>query len=271
MSRTSTVASLCRRAATALAQRTAAPLPAAAVQAPRTIVTATAATAAAASGTMMRVMGVDVPYSYVIGTALAIGFGAYTYETFVLAKEGGKPIQAEITRHPDITSLRMTDHNGRPFTAQQLLGRWALIDFGSLQQATDVKSINSICRAAEAARQRCGVAVTPVYLSLSPATDKPDDLKRVVAAAGHPALVALTGDADGVLECAHKFKSQEKAAVLSSTKGDEQYKRGDAAMDEAYVSSFVYLVAPNGEFSKLWPKEVPLALLSDAVCRAVKD
>lgn len=38
--------------------------------------------------------------------ALAIGFGAYTYETFVLAKEGGKPIQAEITRHPDITSLR---------------------------------------------------------------------------------------------------------------------------------------------------------------------
>lgn len=40
----------------------------------------------------------------------------------------------------------MTDHNGRPFTAQQLLGRWALIDFGSLQQATDVKSINSICR-----------------------------------------------------------------------------------------------------------------------------
>lgn len=42
------------------------------------------------------------------------------------------------------------------------------------------------------------MAVTPVYLSLSPATDKPDDLKRVVAAAGHPALVALTGDADGV-------------------------------------------------------------------------
>lgn len=32
-----------------------------------------------------------------------------------------------------------------------------------------------------------------------------------------------------VLECAHKFKSQEKAAVLSSTKGDEQYKVRDGA------------------------------------------
>jgi hypothetical protein len=42
----------------------------------------------------------------------------------------------------------MTDHNGRPFTAQNLLGRWALIDFGSLDQPADVKGINSICRQA---------------------------------------------------------------------------------------------------------------------------
>jgi hypothetical protein len=41
-----------------------------------------------------------------------------------------------------------------------------------------------------------------------------------------------------VLECAHKFKSQQKAAVLEATRGDEQYKKGEAMVDETYVSSF---------------------------------
>jgi hypothetical protein len=40
------------------------------------------------------------------------------------------------------------------------------------------------------------------------------------------------------LECANKFKGQQKAAVLAAVKGDEQYKRGDATMDESYVSSY---------------------------------
>jgi hypothetical protein len=33
----------------------------------------------------------------------------------------------------------------------------------------------------------------------------------------------------------------------------------------------VYLVAPSGEFARLWPKDAPLPLLSDAVSRAVKE
>jgi hypothetical protein len=33
----------------------------------------------------------------------------------------------------------------------------------------------------------------------------------------------------------------------------------------------VYLVSPNGQFSHLWPKEVTLPLLADAVSRAVKE
>lgn len=165
----------------------------------------------------------------------------------------------------------MTSQDGQAFTAQGLLGKWSLIDFGSLSSTADVKGINAICRAAEAAQQRTGIAVTPVFLSLTPHRDRVEDLKRVVGAAGHPGLVALTGDADGVLESANKFKSQKKAAVLSSVKGDEQYKKGDMAMDESYVSSFVYLVNPSGEFAALWPKDVTIPLLSDAVSRAVKE
>jgi hypothetical protein len=40
----------------------------------------------------------------------------------------------------------MKDQEGRLFTAEKLLGRWALIDFGSLDQPNDVKTINAICR-----------------------------------------------------------------------------------------------------------------------------
>jgi cytochrome oxidase Cu insertion factor (SCO1/SenC/PrrC family) len=39
----------------------------------------------------------------------------------------------------------MTNQEGKPFTAQQLLGKWALMDFGSIHSA-DVKGINSVCR-----------------------------------------------------------------------------------------------------------------------------
>ncbi|KAL4855670.1 SCO2-like protein [Chlorella vulgaris] len=249
---------LCRRAVFAVVP-TAPVVAGASAGAPRTAVSGTAAAGALTGGTLMRVMGYDVKYSHVLATALAVGFGAYTYESLVLAKEGAAPLQSEMARRPDIKSLKMTDHSGKQFTAQQLLGKWCLLDFGSLDQPADLRGLNAVCRASEASQQRSGVAVTPVYLSLSPDKDRPEDLKRVVAAAGHPSLVALTGNADGVLECAHKFKAQEKAA------------RGDAALDSSYVSSFVYLVTPSGEFARLWPKDVPLPLLSDAVSRAVKE
>lgn len=42
-----------------------------------------------------------------------VGVGAYTYETYALAKEGIKPIQAEITRAPDIHSLKCAGWNCR--------------------------------------------------------------------------------------------------------------------------------------------------------------
>lgn len=55
----------------------------------------------------------------------------------------------------------------------------------------------TLLRAAEAAQQRTGATVVPLYLSLDPRKDTPADLKRVAQAAGHPAFAALTGDADG--------------------------------------------------------------------------
>ncbi|PRW32488.1 SCO1-like protein mitochondrial [Chlorella sorokiniana] len=220
---------------------------------------------------MMKVMGVEVPYSYVIGTALAVGLGAYTYEYFQVARELDKQLAQSIMHRPSIRSLSMTDQSGREFTAKQLSGRWALLDTGSLHNDCDVRGINAICRAAEAAQQRTGATITPVFLSTDPRRDKVEDLQRVAGACGHPGLVALTGDADGVMECAHLFKSQQKAQVLAAVTGDEKYKHGDDVMDASYVSSFVYLIAPNGEFAKLWPKDVSIALLSDAVARAVKE
>jgi hypothetical protein len=38
--------------------------------------------------------------------ALAVGFGAYTYESLVLAKEGAAPLRSEMARRPDIKSLK---------------------------------------------------------------------------------------------------------------------------------------------------------------------
>jgi hypothetical protein len=46
------------------------------------------------------------PPSLLPHAALLVGFGAYGYETFVLARERGQPLRSEISRHPDISSLR---------------------------------------------------------------------------------------------------------------------------------------------------------------------
>ena len=53
-------------------------------------------------------------------------------------------------------------------------------------------------RAAEAAKERTGAEVVPVFVSLDPEHDKPQQLAKIVQAAGSPSLLALTGDADGV-------------------------------------------------------------------------
>ena len=44
--------------------------------------------------------------------AFVVGVGAYTYETLVLGTEGAKVVKEEVTRHPDITSLRWVPEGG---------------------------------------------------------------------------------------------------------------------------------------------------------------
>lgn len=58
-----------------------------------------------------------------------------------------------------------------------------------------LRALPPSCRAADGVKQRCGTTVTPVFISLDPSRNKPDDLRRVASAAG--GVVALTGDADG--------------------------------------------------------------------------
>lgn len=97
--------------------------------------------------------------------------------------------QQVIPRHlpyPIPAALRMTDHTGRPFTAHNLLGSWALIDFGTLDQPANVKGINSICRQAAAAllpRRACTRPVR-VLSMLSPHPPPAGRLRQRSSASG---------------------------------------------------------------------------------------
>ena len=68
-------------------------------------------------------------------------------------------------------------------------------------------------RVAKAAAQRTGAALTPVFITLDATHDTVPDLRRAVSAAGEPSLLALSGDPDGVLACANKFRWQQIAQV----------------------------------------------------------
>eukprot|EP00887_Chlorella_sp_A99_P005714 scaffold1.g5714.t1 len=143
--------------------------------------------------------------------------------------------------------------------------------------------------AAEAAKERTGATVVPLFLGLDPAHDRPDHLRKIAQAAGSPALLALTGDADGVLACADKFKKQELAARMAAMKDQagaisfgepqegggrttraEHYKRDDVydAMD---ISDFVFLISPEGHFVKCWPRDSPVTGIATEVAQYIKS
>ena len=131
----------------------------------------------------------------------------------------------------------LTDHNGRRVTDQDFRGRYMLVFFG-FTFCPDV--CPTALQLTAAALDRLGAKaerVTPLFISVDPERDTPEQLKIYVASF-HPRLVGLTGTTNEIAAVARAYRVYFKRVK------DERSAAG-YTVDH---SSIVYLMGPDGRF-----------------------
>ncbi len=142
-------------------------------------------------------------------------------------------------------SFNLVDHNGKSRTDADFRGKLLLIYFGftfcSDACPTDLQSIGAaIDRLGPA-----GEAIQPLFITIDPEKDTPEQLRNYVALI-HPRLIGLTGDPKQIRAIARDYKVFY--ARTSPTKPT------DPGIDH---SSFVYLVDQDGKYLGYLPPGTP--------------
>jgi cytochrome oxidase Cu insertion factor (SCO1/SenC/PrrC family) len=140
--------------------------------------------------------------------------------------------------------------------AKAIRGKHALLTFGALH-STDQPLLESMARAAESAKKHTGMDVIPVYVSLDPVHDKPEDLKIAAGRSGSSSMLVVTGPPDGLLGAAERYKNVGVAREQADAKGLElQKKLGPASMTTSFTSDYYYFVDQGGRIKSMWSKKL---------------
>lgn len=133
----------------------------------------------------------------------------------------------------------LTDQAGRPFTEQNLRGRYAIVYFGYTfcpdVCPTGMGAIAAGLKQVEASDPAIGAKVVPVFVTVDPTRDTPAVLKTFVAAF-HPRAIGLTGPPAEITRVAQAY------AVAHS--------RGETSPGGGYLvnhSDAAYLMGPDGK------------------------
>lgn len=134
----------------------------------------------------------------------------------------------------------MVDHTGRAVTEADFRGRYTLVFFG-YTYCSDVcpTTLSDMADALEALGAE-GVKVQPIFVTIDPQRDTPEQLAMYVRHF-HPRLVGLTGSAEQVATMAKAYRVYYARA---RSQGD-QAEPDDYIMDHTAIA---YLMGPDGAF-----------------------
>jgi cytochrome oxidase Cu insertion factor (SCO1/SenC/PrrC family) len=129
----------------------------------------------------------------------------------------------------------LVDQNGKTRTAADFRGRLMLLIFG-FTYCPDVcpTELQTISEAIDLLGDK-GAAVQPVFISVDPERDTPEQL-RPYADSFHPRLVALTGSPEQVAQAARAYKVYYNK---------REQKDGPYLVDH---SSFIFLMGRDGKY-----------------------
>jgi protein SCO1/2 len=154
------------------------------------------------------------------------------------AKPAPPPLEGAAIGGP----FSLTDQTGKTVTDRDFLGRYRLVYFGYTfcpdVCPTDLQKIGVVLRGLEKSDPALAAKIVPIFITIDPARDKPDVIRRYVASF-HPRLVGLTGSPEAIARVAKAY-----AVPFSKVAGTEFYTHG----------SVTYLMGPKGE---------PIAPLTD--------
>lgn len=144
---------------------------------------------------------------------------------------------------------------GREVTDATWRGKWLLVYFGYTSCPDVCPTVLLRVGQALDALGPLGARVQPIFITVDPERDTAQRLATYMAAF-NSRVVGLRGDPAQVREAAREFHVYYRARSLGN---------GEYTVDH---SSFLYLVAPDGQFTKLLADSLPVAKLT-AELRAV--
>jgi cytochrome oxidase Cu insertion factor (SCO1/SenC/PrrC family) len=156
-------------------------------------------------------------------------------------------------REPIGGPFALIDHTGKTRTDADFRGKLLLIYFGftycSDACPTDLQAMASTVDKLG----RLGETVQPLFITIDPEKDTPEQLKSYVALF-HPRLIGLTGDLRQIRKVARAYK-----VYFART---EPARRSDPDFDH---SSFVFLVDVDGRYIGFFPPGTPAERMVEVV------
>lgn len=132
----------------------------------------------------------------------------------------------------------LINHNGKPMTNKDLLGRWVLLYFG-FTHCPDIcpEELEKMGNIVDTVKRTKSVSdLQPIFISIDPERDSPDAVKKYLSDF-HPDLVGLTGNREQVEEASRAFRVYYADGPKD---GD-----GDYIVDHTVI---MYLLDPKGRF-----------------------
>jgi len=195
-----------------------------------------------------------VRWGAILGLAALAGIWAWS----VLAPRDPGASQASLggaTLPPGVVlggPFELVDHDGRTVTERSYGDTWRLMFFG-FTHCPDVcpTELQKFAEVLDRLGSR-SARVTPLFVSVDPERDTPDELKRYVAQFD-PRIVGLTGTQQQVSTVLRSFRVYASRVPVDG---------GSYTMDH---SAFVYLMRPDGSFGALFSPDMPVDRIATAL------
>ncbi|TFK28649.1 h-sco1 [Coprinopsis marcescibilis] len=196
---------------------------------------------------------------------LATGVALWFYfrnEKLRLKEEKEKERASKQYGRPNLGGqFTLTSHEGKPFTEEELEGKWSLVYFG-FTNCPDIcpAELDKISTVLDTVQKEHGDIFLPLFITVDPARDLPHRIARYLEDF-HPSFIGLFGDYDATKAICKKYR------VYFSTPANADPK-GDYLVDH---SIFVYLMDPQGKFVDAFGQSVPQEDVVEKINKEVND
>jgi len=164
-------------------------------------------------------------------------------------KQKEKELETKSYGRPQVGGpFNLITQNNKPFTEQELLGKWSLIYFG-FTNCPDIcpEELDKMSEAVSILEKDHGPAIQPLFVSVDPPRDSPGQIASYLRDF-HPGLVGLTGSYEDVKSICKAYRVY--FSTPSTAKPDDDY-----LVDH---SIFFYFMDPNGHFVDAFGKDTKL-------------